>query len=68
VCMAHGVGFGTSGEIDDTDDVAIVYIVRRIQTVNRHGTVPIQSASTDSVEIGHTLLHYILLHYAMSRW
>jgi hypothetical protein len=42
--MAHGVGFGASGEIDDTDDVAIVGVVRSMETVNRHGTVPIQSA------------------------
>jgi len=68
VCMAHGVGSGASGEIDDTDDVAIVYIVRSMQTINRHGIVPIQSASADAVEIGHTLLHYILLHYTMARW
>jgi hypothetical protein len=52
--MAHGVGFGASGEIDDTDDVAIVDVVRPTQTVNRHGTVPIQSARADTVEIDHT--------------
>jgi hypothetical protein len=52
--MAHGVGFGASGEIDDTDDVAIVDVVWSMQTVNRHGIVPVQAASTDSVEIGHT--------------
>src|ERR1039458_4111157 len=50
---AYGVGVGASGEINDTKDVAIVYIVRWIQAVNRHGTVPIQAASTDPVEIGH---------------
>lgn len=53
MCMAHGVGFGAPGEIDDTDDVAIVDVVRSMQTVNRHGNVPIQSARADSVEIDH---------------
>src|ERR1039458_9481305 len=66
--MAHGVGSGASGEIDDADDVAIVDVVRSMKTVNRNGIVPIQAASADSVEIGHTLLHYFLLHYAMARW
>jgi hypothetical protein len=47
VRMAHGVGFGASGEIDYTDDIAIVYVVWPIQTVDRHGTVPIQAASAE---------------------
>jgi hypothetical protein len=68
MCMANGVGFGAPGEIDDTDDVAIVDVVRSMQTVNRHGNVPIQSARADTVEIGHTLLHYIMLHSTMARW
>src|ERR1035437_2164647 len=66
VCMAHGVGFGTSGEIDNADDVAIVDVVRRIQTVDRYGIVTIQSARMDAVGIGHTPLHYILLHSTMA--
>jgi len=68
VPMAHGVGFGASGEIDDTDDVAIVDVVWSMQTVNRHGIVPIQSARGDAVEIGHTLLHYIMLHMTIYQW
>ena len=68
MCMTHGVGFGASGEIDYTNDVAIIDIVWWIQTVNRHRIVPIQAARADSVEIGHTPLHYILLHYTMARW
>jgi hypothetical protein len=51
--MAHGVGFGASGEIDYTNDVAIVDIVWSMETVNRRAAVPIQSARTDTVEIGH---------------
>jgi hypothetical protein len=54
MCMANGVGFGASGEIHNTDDVAIVDVVRSMQTVNRYGTVPIQSARADTLEIGHT--------------
>jgi hypothetical protein len=42
--------------------------VRWIQAVDRHGIVSIQSASTDSVEIGHTLVNYILLHNTITRW
>jgi hypothetical protein len=52
--MANGVGFGASAEIHNADDVAIVDVVRSMQTVNRHGNVPIQSARADSVEIDHT--------------
>jgi hypothetical protein len=51
--MAHGVGLVASGEIHNTDDVAIVDVVRSMETVNRYGTVPIQSARGDAVEIGH---------------
>jgi hypothetical protein len=53
MCMANGVGFGASGEIHNTDDVPIFDVVRSMQTVNRHGNVPIQAARADSVEIGH---------------
>jgi hypothetical protein len=66
--MAHGVGFGASGEIDDTNDVTIIDVIRWIQTVNRYGIVPIQSAGADAFEIGHTSLHYILLRHTMARW
>ncbi len=39
--MAHGVGLGASGEIDDADDIAVVDVVWTIQTVNRYGIVSI---------------------------